>query len=110
MPRRLCLLLVLAIGGCTDNPYRLSNRQEAKGEGMSVVVTHARNEAEGRPLADEYCRALGGSAHYKGMMRYRTKRELSNVASFECLAGTALGVDLNTQMAAGSVAAARTAR
>lgn len=110
MLRHLSLLLMLAIGGCTDNPYRLSNRQEVKGEGTSIVVTHARNEAEGRPLADEYCHAHGGIAHFKGMMQYRTKRELSHVASFDCLTDTAQGVGLNTQTAAGSGAAARTAR
>lgn len=110
MLRRLCLVLVLAIGGCTDNPYRLPNRQEVKGEGMSLVVTHARDEAEGRPLADEYCRARGGIAHFKGMMQYRTKRELSHVASFDCLTDTAHGMGLNTQTPAGSGAAARTAR
>jgi hypothetical protein len=49
------------------------------------VITHARNEAEGRPLAEDYCRTHGGAAHFKGMVQYRTKRETSKVASFECL-------------------------
>ena len=40
-----------------QSPYRTSNLQEVKGDGSSVVITLARNEAEGRPLAEDYCRA-----------------------------------------------------
>jgi hypothetical protein len=39
----------LAVGARAGSPYRPSNLQEIKGDGMSVVVTHARSEAEGRP-------------------------------------------------------------
>jgi hypothetical protein len=51
---------------------------------MSVAITHAKSEAEARPLAEDYCRAHGGDAHFKGMMQYRTRRETSKVAAFEC--------------------------
>ena len=80
------LLMALLVGACTENPYRMSNLQEVKADGMSVVITHARNEAEGRPLAEDYCRAHGGAAHFRGMVQYRTRRETSKVASFECYA------------------------
>ena len=79
------LLVVLAAGACAESPYRTSNLQEVKADGTSVVITHARNEAEGRPLAEDYCRTHGGAAaHFKGMVQYRTKREISKVAAFEC--------------------------
>jgi hypothetical protein len=85
MLRRFSLLLALLAGACADNPYRTSNRQEVKGEGMSVVITGARTEAEGRPLADDYCRTHGGgAAEFKGMVQYRALRTISKVASFEC--------------------------
>ena len=78
------LLLVLALGACTESPYRASNLQQAKGDGRSVVVTHARNEAGARPLAENYCRAQGAAAHFTGMVQYRTRREILRAASFEC--------------------------
>ena len=78
------LLIALAVGACAESPYRTSNLQEVKADGTSVVITHARNEAEGRPLAEDYCRTHGGTAQFKGMVQYRTKRETSKVAAFEC--------------------------
>ena len=78
------LLAALAAGACAESPYRASNLQEVKGDGTSVVITHARSEAEGRPLAEDYCRTHGGDAHFTGMMQYRTRRETSKVAAFEC--------------------------
>jgi len=78
------LLVALAAGACAESPYRASNLQEVKGDGMSVVVTHARSEAEARPLAEDYCHTHGGDAHFRGMMQYRTRRETAKVAAFEC--------------------------
>jgi hypothetical protein len=78
------LLAALAAGGCADSPYRASTLQEVKGDGPSVVITHARSEAEARPLAEDYCRTHGGDAHFAGMMQYRTRRETAKVAAFEC--------------------------
>jgi hypothetical protein len=78
------LLAALVVGACAENPYRMSNLQEVKADGNSVVITHARSEAEGRPLAEDYCRAHGGAAHFRGMVQYRTRREISKVAAFEC--------------------------
>jgi len=78
------LLVVLAAGACADNPYRASNLQEVKGDGLSVVITHARSEAEARPLAENYCSTHGGAAHFVGMRQYRTRRDTSRVAAFEC--------------------------
>jgi hypothetical protein len=78
------LLVVLAAGACAESPYRTSNLQEVKADGTSVVITHARSEAEGRPLAEDYCHTHGGVAQFKGMVQYRTKRETSKVAAFEC--------------------------
>ncbi|MBI2737360.1 MAG: hypothetical protein HYX38_12565 [Rhodospirillales bacterium] len=78
------LLVVLAAGACVESPYRTSNQQEVKGDGSSVVITHARNEAEARPLADGYCHAQGTAAHFTGMVRYRTRREVLKAASFKC--------------------------
>ena len=82
------LLVTLAVAACAESPYRTSNLQEVKGDGASVVITHARNEADGRPLAEDYCRTHGGAARFKGMMQYRTKREITKGASFECYAST----------------------
>src|SRR5215471_21185419 len=82
----LATLLTLALAACVDSPYRTSNRQEIKGDGMSVLITHARNEAEGRPLADDYCHGQGGAAHFKGIVQYHTRRDTSKAASFECQA------------------------
>jgi hypothetical protein len=73
------LLVALAVGACAESPL-----QEVKGDGMSVVITHAGSEAEARPLAEDYCRTHGGDAYFKGMMQYRTRRETSKVAAFEC--------------------------
>ena len=78
------LLVMLAAGACAESPYRTSNLQEVKADGTSVVITHAKTEAEGRPLAEDYCRTHGGAAQFKGMVQYRTKRETSKVAAFEC--------------------------
>ena len=78
------LLVALAVGACTESPYRASNLQEVKGDGLSVVVTHARSEAEARPLAEDYCNTYGGAARFVGMKQYRTRRETSKVAAFEC--------------------------
>lgn len=78
------LLVMLAVGACTGSPYRASNLQEVKGDGLSVVITHAKNEAEARPLAENYCRAQGMAARFRGMVQYRTRRETSKVASFDC--------------------------
>ncbi len=82
------LLVALTLGACVENPYRTSNLREAKGDGASVVVTHARNEAEGRPLAEDYCHARGASARFKGVVQYRAKRETMKGASFDCYAPT----------------------
>src|SRR5262245_53595362 len=90
-PCTAAVLVALALGACADNPYRTSNRQEVKGEGTPIVVTNSRTEAEARPLAEEYCRTHGGAAHFKGMVQYRTRRETSKVASFECLTNAARG-------------------
>jgi hypothetical protein len=76
--------MAVVVGACAENPYRTSNLQEVKVDGTSIVITHARNEAEGRPLAEDYCRIHGGAAHFKGMVQYRTRREISKVAAFEC--------------------------
>jgi len=80
------LLVALSLGACVESPFRGSSLQEAKGDGSSVVITHARNEAEGRPLAEDYCRAQGGAARFKGTIQYRTKRETTKGASFSCYA------------------------
>ena len=82
-------LLALAVGACAGSPYRASNLQEVKGDGMSVVITHAANEAEARPLAEDYCRTHGSATRFKGMVQYRTRRETSKVAAFECYDRTA---------------------
>ncbi len=79
------LLVILAAGACAESPYRASNLQEVKGDGMSVVITHAGSAAEARPLAEDYCRTHGGAAHFRGMVQYRTRREILKVASFECM-------------------------
>jgi hypothetical protein len=78
------LLAALTVNACADSPYRASTQQEVKGDGPSVVITHARSEAEARPLAEDYCPTHGGDAHFSGMMQYRTRRETSKVAAFEC--------------------------
>src|SRR5262245_28681360 len=78
------LLMALAVGACVESPYRASNYQEVKGDSTSVIVTHTRNEAEGRPLAEDYCRAQGAAARFRGIVQYRTKRETTKGASFEC--------------------------
>jgi hypothetical protein len=78
------LLAALAVGACADSPYRASNLRKVKGDGPSVVITHARSEAEARPLAEDYCRTHGGGAHFTGMMQYRTRRETAKVAAFDC--------------------------
>ncbi len=77
-------LLTLALTACVDSPYHTSNRQEVKGDGTTVLITHARNEAEGRPLADDYCHGQGGAAHFKGIVQYHARRGTSKAASFEC--------------------------
>ncbi|WP_147154080.1 hypothetical protein [Reyranella soli] len=78
------LLVALAVGACVESPYRTSNLQEVKGDGPAVVITHSRSEAEARPLAEDYCHAQGTAALFKGLVQYRTKRETSKGASFEC--------------------------
>ncbi len=78
------LLAALSLGACSASPYRGSNLQEAKGDGASVVITHARNESEARPLADGYCSTLGSAARFTGMVQYRTRREVLKAASFKC--------------------------
>jgi hypothetical protein len=78
------LLVALVVGACAENPDRTSNLQEVKADGTSVVITHARSETDARPLAENYCRTHGGDAHFRGMMQYRTRRETSKVAAFEC--------------------------
>lgn len=78
------LFAALAVGACVESPYRTSNYQEVKGDSASVIVTHTHNEAEGRPLAEDYCRAQGAAARFKGIVQYRTKRETTKGASFEC--------------------------
>jgi hypothetical protein len=78
------LLVAFAVGACAGSPYRTSNLQEVKADGMSVVITHARSETDARPLAEDYCRTHGGAAHFRGMMQYRTRRETMKAAAFEC--------------------------
>ena len=92
LPRATCvpwvqagLLAALVLAACVDNPYRASNPQRVKPDGLSVMITGAKSEAEARPLADDYCHTLGRTAHFKGMMQYRARREASKAASFECL-------------------------
>ena len=82
--------MALAVGACAESPDRSSNLQEVKGDGMSVVITHTHNEAEARPLAEDYCRTHGGDAYFMGMMQYRTRRETSKVAAVECYDRTSL--------------------
>lgn len=78
------LFVAVAVGACVQSPYRASNYQEVKGDSASVIVTHTHNEAEGRPLAEDYCRAHGAAARFKGIVQYRTKRETTKAASFDC--------------------------
>jgi hypothetical protein len=61
------------------------DQQRVNPDGLSVMITGAKSEAEARPLADDYCHTLGRTAHFKGMMQYRARREASKAASFECL-------------------------
>jgi len=82
----LSTLLPLALAACVDSPYRTSNRQEVKGDGRSVMITGSHNEAEARPLAEDYCRAHGGAAHFKGIVQYHTRRETLKAAAFDCQA------------------------
>jgi hypothetical protein len=77
------LFVALAAGAGVESPYRTSNLQEVKGDGMSAVITHARSEAEGRALAEGYCHAHGGAARLMGIVQYRTKRETSKVVAFD---------------------------
>ena len=84
LQRSFSMIAVLAVAACAESPYRASNLQEVKGDGASVVITHARNEAEARPLAEDYCRTHGGDARFKGIMQYRTRRETTKGAAFEC--------------------------
>jgi hypothetical protein len=85
MLRHFCLLTALALSACADNPYRASNRQETKGDGLSVVITGSRSEAEARPLAEDYCHVRGAAAQF---VQYRTRRETLKGASFQCLPET----------------------
>lgn len=78
------LFAALAVGACADDPQRTSSRKDLKADGMSVMITGARSETEARPLADDYCRANGRTAYFKGMMQYHARRKTSKAASFEC--------------------------
>lgn len=80
------LLVMLAVGACAKSPNHASKQQEVKADGMSVTITHATSEEEARPLAEDYCRTHGGAASFKGMMQYRTRREITKVVAFECYA------------------------
>ena len=80
------LLVALAVGACAESPYRASNLQEVKGDGMSVVITHARSEAEARPLAERllpYARRQLPA--FQGHDAVPDPAGFLKVAAFECL-------------------------
>src|SRR5262245_17297561 len=89
----IVLLAALAMAACAlqdQNPYHTSNQQRVIADGKSVVVTPVNSETEAQPFADDYCRRHGGSAHFVGMIQYRSfeyryRHSAASSASFECV-------------------------
>ena len=67
------------------NIYRSSNQQRTNGQGLSVSVTNAANEAEAQPFADEYCKAHGRMAHFDRMETSSYRHVASQSALFHCV-------------------------
>lgn len=57
------------------------------GWGLTVTVTHAKDQEDAAPIANKYCSQFGRESRFKGMTVARTRRVSSSAAQFECVFG-----------------------
>jgi hypothetical protein len=64
-------LLSISLCGCAAYNDRSIHRNPVSptvvGDGKSVLVSHAQNEADGQQLADKHCKRFGKSARFNRM-------------------------------------------
>ncbi|WP_395708164.1 hypothetical protein [Reyranella sp.] len=84
LPRRLWLTFAFALwlGACAPG----QDAHKIEGDGDSVTILDAGDEAHARPFADKYCDALGKSAQFRRLSPHRHKRYVSaNDVEFDCV-------------------------
>jgi hypothetical protein len=84
----LSIAAALSLGACAHddtNPFHGSNQQGVVADGMSVTITNARSEADGKPLAEPYCNKFGRTARFNRIEAYRVHRAATDSAIFDCV-------------------------
>lgn len=90
LPWRLWLTFAFAswLGACApaDAPVQDAHGHKIEGDGASVTILDAGDEAHARPYADKYCDALGKSAQFRRLSPHRHNRYASaNDVEFDCV-------------------------
>jgi hypothetical protein len=81
-------LTAVCLGACTPaekNVFRSSNQQRTIGHGLSVRITNVASESEALPFAEEYCNALGKTAHLDRMENVSYHSVASKSALYDCV-------------------------
>lgn len=76
------------LGACApaDAPVQDAHAHRLEGDGNSVTVIDAGDEAHARPYAEQYCDAIGRSAQFRGMSKHRHSRyAFANDVEFDCV-------------------------
>ena len=87
-PPRLWLTCAFALwlGACAPAASPVQDAHKIEGDGDSVTILDAGDEAHARPFADKYCDALGKSAQFRRLSPHRHKRYVSaNDVEFDCV-------------------------
>lgn len=84
----LIAVIVLWLGACsqTDNAAQEPDAHRVVGKGSAVTVRDGGDEVHARPFAEQYCAALGMSAHFTGASKHRHNRyAYSTDVDFVCI-------------------------
>ena len=81
-------LTAVGLGACTPaekNVFRSSNQERTIGHGLSVRITNVASAPEALPFAEDYCNALGRTAHFDRMENVSYHSVTSKSARYDCV-------------------------
>jgi hypothetical protein len=81
-------LTAVWFGACTPaekNVFHSSNQERTIGHGLSVRITNVASEPEALPFAEQYCNALGKTAHFDRMENVSYHSVASRSALYDCV-------------------------
>jgi len=83
-------LLAFWLSACSrgeEGAFHSSSLKRTYGDGLSVNIANVKNETEGRPFAERYCKRLGKTAHFERMELLSYHRQTAMSALFNCASG-----------------------